>query len=284
MGLLSFLIILFLGLNVWLWMPSISISSILFKSLSSTSTSQEIIEKQPPILTLKDFIHYKKREADLDDPKWEKEEDNLDNLLLDGMDHYTGMACIKSINVSSIEEAKYTLYQQLKTVPEHIRQDVVDSALIERTSILNVVHNSSKPLQSNGRASAYLGWWSTRFTAPATYETCALVAGITFTAAEVIAGYVEERKTERIGFQPCHCGFWSCQQCPIFVEKTYSILIYKRHAFTAQEHKKLHTYMIKEAMDLASKTLSGGAASQAISDEEWGQQDGWLLHPMKQEL
>ena len=42
--------------------------------------------------------------------------------------------------------------------------------------------------------------------------------------------------------------------------------------------------MIKEAMDLASKTLSGGAASQAISDEEWGQQDGWLLHPMKQEL
>ena len=143
-------------------------------------------ESQPPILTLSDFVRYKKTELVAENS--ELKNNGIHDLLIEGMDHFVGVSCLKGDNFETLREG---LYNQLRSVPDVVREEVVTSALVRGTTVLNVVQNSSKPLQIDGRASAYLGWWNTRFTEPSHYETCIMVSGISFTAAEIVAGYLE---------------------------------------------------------------------------------------------
>lgn len=238
---------------------------------------------QPPIITLNDFVKYKKTEL----IQLKKDENlltegmEIQDILIEGMDHFVGVSCLKGDDFEVLQEA---LYNQLKSIPEAVRIEVVNSALIKGTSVLNVVQNSSKPLQTDGRASAYLGWWSTRFTEPSHYETCVMVSGISFTAAETLTGYIEEKRTEKIGIQPCNCGFLYCEKCPLVVERIYSMPVYKRHAISLKDHALLHQYMVKTATDMATQVIQSSVKPHVLSDEpiEWNMLDNWQLKNKKE--
>lgn len=267
---------------------------------SDLDEDERILRDQSPILTLKDFIQHRKNEEEQDysietgpDGKISRQANAnviIENLLIDGMDHYAGVACINS---ASFSDAKHALARQLLSIPDKVREEIVDSAIIEGSSVFNVIQNSSKPLQTNGKANAYLGWWKTKYTAPSTYETCVLVSGIEFTAAEIIAGYIQKKKTVRVGYQPCKCGILSCHQCPIFKEELTEIPIYKRNAFSLGEHDKLHHFMISKATNLAERTLNSKMSTKNqiddtnhahLSDHFLSENDGWKKETTDKEI
>lgn len=243
---------------------------------------QSMEKEQPPILTLNDFVKYKQFE--LQGSSVSLRDTSIQDLLIEGMDHFVGVTCLTGDDFDLLKEG---LRRQLGTVPAHIRDELVESAIIHKTSVLNVVQNSSKPLQTDGRASAYLGWWNTRFSEPSHYETCVMVSGITFTAAEVISGYVEEKRTEKVGVQPCQCGFFYCEKCPIMIERTYSSPIYKRHAISLKDHNLLHHHMVQVATDMATQFIQSSKYKEIknggnTEDEIWPQLDGWDMKNNKQ--
>jgi len=224
-------------------------------------------EEIKPIIKLNDFIKHKHAEIEhLDNIQ------DIKELKVDGMDHFSAVTCFIS---DSLSEARIILKENLKTIPQEISDHIIESTLISKTNIFNIIQNSTKPIQSTGKAIAYLGWWNTHFTEPSTYETCVLISGISLTATEIIAGYIEEKKSELIGYQPCHCGFFSCEKCPIIQEKIYSSPIYKRHALSIQDHQKLHQYMIQDAILKAELLLSKKTFHILPSQHKKEQKDPW---------
>jgi hypothetical protein len=162
------------------------LSSLLFIPNKIYGDEDEFINKQSPIITLRGFINYKNNEIKEDKEEEEKEEEEkikvdyslndndyskttisrnnnsqkvkrkgIDNLLIDGMNHYVGVSYIEA---NSYNEAKYSLYKQLETVLENTRKKIVECVIIPGSSILNVVQISGNLLQSDGKANAYFGW------------------------------------------------------------------------------------------------------------------------------
>jgi hypothetical protein len=186
---------------------------------------------------------------------------SIGDLLIDRMDHFVAVGCT---DADSFESAQKALRGQLQSIPENVRDDIVSSVLIERTSVYNVIQNSSKPMIHTMKASAYLAWYSTTFTPPSSYSYCIIVSGISFVPGESVVGYDYKVVVENIGETPCHCGLFRCLSCPVFREQRTEIPIFKSHVLTLDQHNELHQYMVDKAMELAENTMA--LQNKAISD------------------
>ena len=206
-----------------------------------------------PLHTLDEFIKFKKHEHT------STEITDISQLLMDSVNHYVGMSCVEA---DSYERTKYAVKQQLNSIPEQVRDEILESAIIEGTSVLNVIQNSTKPLTSDGKANSFLAWWHTRVqestdaeVSDERYETCILIAGISFVTSEIVAGYIEDKRNDLVGYVPCECGYLFCEKCPVFKEIITSVPVFKRHALTLEQHRKLHNYMVQEATSIAENMI-----------------------------
>ena len=193
---------------------------------------------------LKGFIDHQMQRHDLVD---------INELKVDDITQFAGATCI---HASTFEQAQEALLKQLRGVPENVGHDVVDSALVRGVSLQNSLQNTSAPLQVHGKASTYLSWWSTQYTAnTGEYHTCVMVTGVSFLAAEVEAGRITEKTQKVIATEPCHCNLLWCESCPVIKEIESSRPVFKRHVLTLQQHSQLHAYMIDRGIDLAKKLI-----------------------------
>jgi hypothetical protein len=177
----------------------------------------------------------------------------IGDILVERMDHFVAVGCI---NADRFDLAQKALRGQLQSIPELVRDDLMNAALIERTSVYNVIQNSSKPMLHTMVASAYLGWYSTVFTPPSHYASCIMVSGISFVPGETVAGYEIKKTVKKIGETPCQCNYFSCLVCPVFDEQTTRTPIFKTDILTLDQHDALHEYMVDKAIQLASKTMT----------------------------
>lgn len=177
----------------------------------------------------------------------------IGDILVERMDHFVAVGCI---NADKFELAQKALRGQLQSIPELVREDLMNAALIERTSVYNVIQNSSKPMLHTMVASAYLGWYSTVFTPPSHYASCIMVSGISFVPGETVVGYETKKTVKKIGETPCQCNFFKCLVCPVFDEQTTKTPIFKTDILTLDQHDALHEYMVEKAIQLAGKTMS----------------------------
>lgn len=192
------------------------------------------------------------------------EGDSIEAMMVDGMDHFAAVTCIEA---DSFQEAVTSLELQLQGVPKNVRDNILPSVIIENVTASNAIQNSSKPLQANGRADAFLAWWSTMYTAPSHYETCLMLSGISFTSGEIVAEYLVEKRSVHVGDQPCYCGWFSCQTCPIYKDIETTTPIFKRHSLSLKQHEELHNYMLITATSNAKALLKDSNTIQGENDQ-----------------
>lgn len=219
-----------------------------------------ILPGSTPIERLSHFVEYQaktKHKSAVDEIQngdtSETTVSRIGDVLIDRMDHFVAVGCT---DADSFVQAQKALRGQLRSIPEMVREDIVDSVLIEKTSVYNVVQNSSKPMIHTLKASAYLAWYSTTYTPPSRYSYCIIVSGISFVPGETIVGYDTKVVVENIGETPCHCSIFRCLSCPVFREQRTETPIFKSHVLTLDQHDELHKYMVHKAIELAENTMA----------------------------
>mmetsp|Transcript_2977 Transcript_2977/g.9118 ORF Transcript_2977/g.9118 Transcript_2977/m.9118 type:complete len:287 (+) Transcript_2977:66-926(+) len=186
-------------------------------------------------------------------------------LRVDQMKLFAQAACVQG---PDLEVTRGALRKQLRGVPESVVEAIVDSALIEGVSAQNSVQNTTAGIESDGRAYSYLAFWSTEYNGEhavmaAIYSTCVMVSGVEILVGEDVAEWETSVQPRLVGYQPCHCGFVSCAQCPIYQESTTKRPIMKRHRLTLQNQLDLHRWMVKSAVDQARYLV---ATREGIAD------------------
>ncbi|KAL7576512.1 hypothetical protein ACA910_018011 [Epithemia clementina (nom. ined.)] len=224
-------------------------------------------------------------------------------------------------SASSYELAVHNLRLQLADdeIPEAVREKLLTRILVRGLSQKNSLQDASE--QKNGQASSYLAFWSTTYnpignqnhhnpnhhdldeysldatttTSTTTtttttnihhknarlYETCVLVAGVTIQAAEMVAEYRRETKTVVVGTEPCHCGFWYCEVCPVWDVQTTLTPIFQRHALSSSQQQELHSILTLQALQAAERMLATSSSSSSSSSnhpEEWYDYDSSTHH------
>jgi len=184
---------------------------------------------------------------------------NVTELPTDIFKIYSAASCLKG---NSIEKLRESLRMQLDNVPESVRDRVINRALIEGISQKSSTTDSDSHLGKDGRATMFMAYWSTAYNGDETvliggseYSTCILVTGIDFTLAETVVDYEETYHKELIGHQPCHCGLFSCEKCPIYDTVVKRKPIFARHVLSIDQQHELHHWMVREAVESAEQSL-----------------------------
>eukprot|EP00188_Purpureofilum_apyrenoidigerum_P001736 Plantae.Rhodophyta-Purpureofilum_apyrenoidigerum.ctg19855.p1 GENE.Plantae.Rhodophyta-Purpureofilum_apyrenoidigerum.ctg19855~~Plantae.Rhodophyta-Purpureofilum_apyrenoidigerum.ctg19855.p1 ORF type:complete len:324 (-),score=25.25 Plantae.Rhodophyta-Purpureofilum_apyrenoidigerum.ctg19855:87-947(-) len=218
------------------------------------------------------------------------------DLRVDQMKLFAQATCVQGPGLEIVRRA---LRKQLRGVPDSVVEAIVDSALIEGVSAQNSVQNTTAGIENDGRAYSYLAFWSTEYNGDhtviaAAYSTCVMVSGVEILVGEDVAEWETSVQPRLVGHQPCHCGFLSCAQCPIYQESTTKRPIMKRHRLTLQNQLDLHRWMVKSAVDQARylvETREGtiGNAKRLTTSSDynyatlgWSPPDTYTFHGGKQ--
>lgn len=99
---------------------------------------------------------------------------NIEELKVDELNLFAQAACVQGMSVDVVRSA---LRIQLQRVPKEVREEVVDSAVIEGVSTTNSFQNSTAGLGNDGKGFNYIAFWSTAFNGDysyvsARYSTC----------------------------------------------------------------------------------------------------------------
>jgi hypothetical protein len=166
-------------------------------------------------------------------------------------------ACVQS---SDIDSARESLFAQLASLPPDIRAEIVKMALTKGVSVETARQNMSN--SDNGHIFVYMYYINTRFTGgqtlEGTYESCVLASGVRLVVGETVVGSEEERTTDIAGYQPCHCGMFYCEKCPIIKEIVTSRSVFSRYYGTI----KWHTHLGQLLAEMAARQV--GALHQSV--------------------
>jgi len=163
----------------------------------------------------------------------------MSDILSESMSDFKTTITFKA---KGYENSKRILALQLANafITGDVIQQIVETVLIPGVEICSGLERTVTELESKGKASYYIMKFCTGYDSfTDTYNVNLATTGISFTAAEIIAGY-EETKTERqIATEPCHCGLFGCEKCPIFTIDVLKKPIFKRHVLTFYQQRLL---------------------------------------------
>jgi len=172
---------------------------------------------------------------------------------------YSAASCLEG---NSIEKLRESLRMQLDNVPESVRDRVINRALIEGISQKSSTTDSDSHLGKDGRATMFMAYWSTAYNGDETvliggseYSTCILVTGVEFTLAETVVDHEETYHKQLIGHEPCHCGWRTCEKCPIYDTVVKRKPIFAPHVLTIDQQHRLHRWMVRQAVESAEQSV-----------------------------
>lgn len=230
----------------------------------------QLLQSRTPLTALQSFAE---REVIVKDLKC------VEDLRVGDLHHYAQAVCVEG---QEYESTKNALYSQLNRLPEIVRNNVVKSALVEGISVQNSVQDTKTNIETDGKASSYMAFWSTKFInqpslVASAYSTCVLVTGVDLNIGEDLAGYEISEREQIIGTQPCHCGYLYCAKCPIRHKISTKSPVFKRHRMTLRNQQELHKWMVKKAVDQVRSL--GKAQKMVVGEGLGGQNSGSLTAP-----
>ena len=174
-------------------------------------------------------------------------------------EHFHRYAVANCAAAGSLEGARENLRLQLSDIPEPVRERMLQRVLVPGISQKNSIQDATSQLTSDGQAQSYLAFWSTNYNAHSMdrqYETCVIVAGVTIKVAEMVAEYKHETKKVIVGSEPCHCGIFYCEVCPVMDTQTTMTPVFKRHSLSLKQQNDLHSLMTLHALNAAESMLA----------------------------
>eukprot|EP01024_Parvocaulis_polyphysoides_P035317 TRINITY_DN31284_c1_g1_i2.p1 TRINITY_DN31284_c1_g1~~TRINITY_DN31284_c1_g1_i2.p1 ORF type:complete len:517 (+),score=86.96 TRINITY_DN31284_c1_g1_i2:96-1646(+) len=232
-----------------------AIIAVIFLSVGYYFWNQEVFV-QKPMIALQEFADLQERRQGL-----KLDQSQLEKLPVEQMHFFASAACVHG----DFQQVSVALEKQLKSAPKQVREDILDQALIEGVSVQNSRQDAAVDVENQGKAHAYLAFYSTQHIPSALaepqYSSCVMVAGMEFSVAEELASWEVQTDYKNLGYEDCDCGVFSCRKCPIIKEITTKRPVFKRHQLTFLDHKKLHQEMqrlaVQKSKDLTSGTSIG---------------------------
>lgn len=174
---------------------------------------------------------------------------DVEDLKVDGMSDF---ACSVCVNNTTYEDMVSIVLGRLKTsVPSDVYDSLNDIVLVKNVTHEGSFQNCTKPLQDSGKASNFLGWWTIRYEKSSDrYSACVVVSGVDITMADEIIDYKTKKETIHVADEPCHCGFFRCEICPVFKIIETRSPVFKKHSITLRQHDDLKAYMMYKSVDL----------------------------------
>lgn len=165
--------------------------------------------------------------------------ESIAELAVDDLNSFAQSTCVEGRRADDVRAA---LRRNLRITPE-IRDNIIESAVIDGISTSSSVSNTSSELASHGKAVSYLAFWSTVFTEQPLggewYSSCVMASGITILAGEQVAEWQTTEVPQVKGFRPCECGLFRCERCPIIVTHKTRTPIFKRNQLTLKNQVDL---------------------------------------------
>jgi hypothetical protein len=207
-------------------------------------------EETDPIKIIK--RHAKKKSEDAlrnVDPSFGE---SIDSLKIGGMADFGSHFCL---NNTSYETLSHVVETRLKgSLPYEIYDWIRESILIKNVTQAMAFENCTKSLQDTGKAVHIVGWWTVSHDYETNlYTSCILFSGVIITLPEIVVDYKVEKNTQQIATEPCHCGWFYCQTCPVLRTTETKTPVYKKHNISIKQHDALKSYMTVKASVMVDK-------------------------------
>lgn len=167
--------------------------------------------------------------------------ESIAELPVDDLNSFAQSACVEARGAEDIRRA---LKANLRIPPE-VRDMIISSAVVDGVSTSSTMSNTTSNLASDGTAISFVAFWSTVHTEPSLgggwYSSCIMVAGITIAVSEEVAEWVTHHERFVTGTQPCHCGRFRCERCPVFQTRETRTPVFKRHSLTLKNQLHLRS-------------------------------------------
>lgn len=171
--------------------------------------------------------------------------ESIAELPVDDLNSFAQSACVEARRADDIRTA---LKANLRVPPE-VRDMIISSAVVDGVSTSSTMSNTTSDLASEGKAISFVAFWSTVYTEPSLgggwYSSCVMVAGITIAVSESVAEWVTHHDRVVTGSQPCHCGRFRCERCPVFQTRETRTPVFKRHSLTLKNQLHLRSSYAK---------------------------------------
>lgn len=181
--------------------------------------------------------------------------ESIAELPVDDLNSFAQSTCVEARRADDIRAA---LRANLR-IPTEVRDMLISSAVVDGVSTSSTISNTTSDLASEGKAISFVAFWSTVYTEPSLgrewYSSCVMAAGITIVVSEQVAEWVTRHDRVVTGSQPCHCGRFWCERCPVFQTRETRTPVFKRHTLTLKNQLHLHTFMKRSALDSARGIL-----------------------------
>lgn len=170
--------------------------------------------------------------------------ESIAELPVDDLNSFAQSTCVEARRA---EDIRTSLKANLR-IPAEVRDMIIASAVVDGVTTSNSMSNTTSDLASEGRAISFLAFWSTVYSEPTLggewYSSCVMAAGITIAVGEDVAEWVTRNDRVVTGSQPCHCGYFACERCPIFHTRETRTPIFKRHKLTLKNQVDLRSFFV----------------------------------------
>eukprot|EP00965_Chrysotila_dentata_P232226 6198837-Pleurochrysis_carterae.AAC.3 len=154
-------------------------------------------------------------------------------------------------------------------IEQEVVEEVLQSALIEGVSVMSSLSDSVVSPDEAWKAHTFKAWYRTD---AASLSTCILVSGVQILLQAEVAEWEVTTHYEVVGMLPCHCGLFSCSECPEFRERTRRVPVFKRHKLSLAQHEALAERMQARMVHNGRALLAGyGYAVDGMPGASWAQ-------------
>lgn len=175
---------------------------------------------------------------------------DIRKLKTDGITDFKMIACINDTFHEDVVKFMGFKFKHFFKKEDDYSLFLETLSTFKRLNYTNYFENSTSYPSEDGRASSFVVYWVIRYDETSDkYSICFGITGMDIKFSDKIVGYKQHVEERVVGYEPCHCGFFYCQQCPIFGRSETSVPVFKKYVLSIDNQQLLKEYMMVQLYD-----------------------------------
>lgn len=175
---------------------------------------------------------------------------DIRKLKTDGITDFKMIACINDTSHDDVVKFMGLKFKQFFKKEDDYNPFLETLTTFKRLNYTNYFENSTSYPSEDGRASSFVVYWVIRYDETSDrYSICFGITGMDIKFSDKIVGYKQHVEERVVGYEPCHCGFFYCQKCPIFGRSETSVPVFKKYVLSIDNQQLLKEYMMVQLYD-----------------------------------